>query len=85
MRRAAALITANIAEECGRYSTKEKFRYIEIAYGSLTEVFSELQIAYDLEYITKDDFDAIRPCFSQVAKKISGLRKSLITTLTPKP
>ena len=80
VRRAAVSITANIAEGCGRYSPKEKIRYIEIAFGSMTEVFSELQIAYELEYITKDDIDAIRPCFSQVAKKLSGLRKSLTTT-----
>lgn len=79
VRRAAASITANIAEGCGRNSQKEKVRFIEIAFGSLTEVFSELQIAQDLGYITEDNLNELRPYFSQVAKMLSGLRKSLST------
>jgi len=79
VRRAAASITANIAEGCGRSSNKEKVRFIEIAFGSLTEAFSELQIAQDLQYITEDEFDELRPYFSQVARMMSGLRKSLST------
>ena len=64
VRRAATSITANIAEGCGRNSPKEKARFIEIAFGSLTEVFSELQIAQDLEYITENDLNELRPYFS---------------------
>ncbi len=79
IRRAATSITANIAEGCGRNSPKEKARFIEIAFGSLTEVFSELQIAQDLKYITENDLNNLRPYFSQVARILSGLRKSLST------
>lgn len=79
VRRAAVSITANIAEGCGRSSNKEKVRFIEIAFGSLTEAFSELQIAQDLQYITEEEFDELRPYFSRVARIMSGLRKSLST------
>jgi four helix bundle protein len=85
VRRAAASITANIAEGCGRSSAKEKIHFIEIAFGSLTESFSELQIAQDLGYITEDELNNLRPRFSHVARILSGLRKTLADSLTPKP
>lgn len=39
MRRASVSIVANIAEGGGRTSSKEKIHFIEIAFGSMTEVF----------------------------------------------
>ena len=53
VRRAAVSITANLAEGSGRQSIKEKVRFIEISYGSLMEVFCELQTACDLGYINR--------------------------------
>ena len=41
VRRAATSITANLAEGSGRQSVKEKIHFIEIAFGSMTEVFCE--------------------------------------------
>ena len=76
VRRAAVSITANIAEGCGRGSSKEKVHFIEIAIGSMTEVFSELLTAQDLGYLTEEAIDNIRPRFTELAKIISGLRKS---------
>lgn len=77
VRRAATSITANLAEGSGRQSVKEKIHFIEIAFGSMTEVFCELQTASDLSYITSNDLDALRPQFTEVAKMLSGLRSSL--------
>ena len=74
IRRAAISITANLAEGSGRTSLKEKVHFIEISFGSMTEVFCERQIACDLGYITKKQFDEFRPQFSDVAKMLSGLR-----------
>lgn len=81
IRRAAISITANLAEGSGRQSLREKIHFIEIAFGSLTELFCELQIANDLEYITKDQLDSLRPHFTDVAKMMSGLRTSLLKQL----
>lgn len=73
VRRSAPSVTSNIAEGSGRSSNKEKVHFIEIAYGSLMEAFSQLQIAQDLGYITEADIDSIRPLFISVAKMLSGL------------
>ena len=67
--------TSNIAEGSGRNSNKEKVHFIEIAYGSLMEAFSQLQIAQDLGYLTEQEIDTIRPQFISVAKMLSGLKK----------
>jgi len=74
IRRSASSVTSNIAEGSGRNSFKEKSHFIEIAYGSLMEAFSQLQIAQDLGYLTDDDIDGIRPQFISVAKMLSGLK-----------
>lgn len=83
VRRAAASITANIAEGCGRSLVKEKSHFIEIAFGSLTESFSELLTALDLGYITEDQLNKLRPQFSHVARILSGLRNHYMDTLKP--
>ncbi len=74
IRRSSSSVTSNIAEGSGRNSFKEKSHFIEIAYGSLMEAFSQLQIAQDLGYLTEDDIDDIRPQFISVAKMLSGLK-----------
>ena len=77
LRRAASSIPANIAEGRGRSSLKEKIHFIEIAYGSLMEVFCELQTASDLGYITEERIEKLRPLITDIAKMLSGLRNSL--------
>ena len=77
LRRAAVSITANLAEGSGRQSIREKIHFIEISFGSLMEVFCELQTACDLGYMTEEQFDALRPEITDIAKMLSGLRSSL--------
>lgn len=74
LRRAAVSITSNIAEGSGRVSTKEKIHFIEFSYGSLMEVLSQLDVAYDLGYISNDDFNNIEQKIDHEARLISGLR-----------
>ena len=81
VRRSATSITANLAEGSGRQSLKEKVHFIEIAFGSMTEAFCELQTACDLDYIQTEQLDALRPQFENVAKMLSGLRNSLTSKL----
>lgn len=77
VRRAATSIAANLAEGSGRQSIREKIHFVEIAFGSMTEVFCELQTACDLGYIKEEQLDALRLQFTDVAKMLSGLRNTL--------
>jgi len=76
IRRAAVSITANIAEGCGRYSLKEKIHFIGISFGSLMEVFSELQTAIDLGFISETSLETLRPQFIHISRMLSGLKNS---------
>lgn len=76
IRRSATSITSNIAEGSGRNSLKEKIHFIEIAFGSMTESFSQLQNAQDLEYINESDIEQLRPLYNKVAALLSLLKKS---------
>lgn len=84
IRRAAVSITANIAEGSGRFSLKEKIHFIGISFGSLMEVFSELQTALDLGYITETSLNQLRPQFIVIARMLSGLKSSYSNMLTSK-
>lgn len=74
LRRAIVSVPSNIAEGCGRLSTKEKVRFIEIAYGSLMEVYCQIEICLDLKYISDEDFERLRPSFYSVSNKLNSLR-----------
>lgn len=79
IRRAAVSITSNIAEGTSRFSLKDKSHFIEIAYGSLMETYSQLQVAVDLEYIEMEKMEQIAPIVVELRNKLSALRKSYAT------
>ena len=77
IRRASTSIPINIAEGFGRFSSKEKARFIEIAFGSLTEISCELELSYELGYITLDEFDEAERQIVIISKQLSNLHKSV--------
>lgn len=76
--RAIVSVPSNLAEGCGRPSLKERVHFYEIAYGSLMESYTQLTLAHDLGMITEEDLKAVRPMAGEIARMISGLRKSLL-------
>lgn len=78
IRRAAVSITSNIAEGMGRVSEKDKLHFIEFAFGSLYETMSQIEIAFDLEYITQEEYNDVENQVTQIARMLSGLRKTYL-------
>lgn len=77
IRRASVSISSNIAEGSGRNSDPDFARFLEIAYGSLMEVVSQLFLALDEKYLSQDDFTEIMDLTHLIAARISSLSKSL--------
>ncbi len=83
LRRASISITSNIAEGSGRVSNKEKVHFLHISYGSLMEVLSQMDIANDLEYITKEEFNKIEVLVENVGRPLSGLENYFSKQVSP--
>ena len=79
MRRAAVSVTSNIAEGMTRYSAKDKIHFLEISFGSLMEVMSQLEVAIDEEYISEEEFHNIETLIAETGRLLSGLQKSFQT------
>ena len=45
------------------------------------EVYCQLQIAVDLEYITEEDFEQIKPLIQSTSNMLNGLHKAKKTQL----
>lgn len=74
IRRAAISVTSNIAEGVSRTSNKEKVHFLEIAYASMMEVDSQLDVSVDLGYITKEQYNTIEEKIDGIARQLSALR-----------
>jgi four helix bundle protein len=55
MRRAVISVPSNIAEGAARFSPKEFGQFLNIAGGSLSELDTQLEIAYNLGFLTKEE------------------------------
>ena len=72
LRRACASIATNIAEGCGRNSTKDLKRFFEIAQGSASEVEYQLQLACDLKYIDNEVYRMHNQMIEEIKKMLCG-------------
>lgn len=77
MQRASVSVVSNIAEGASRNSLKEQFRFYEIAYGSLMEVYCQAIIANDLEYIEVDKTQELKLHIDKIANKLNALSRSI--------
>ena len=81
MQRAAVSIVSNITEGVSRSSVKEKIRFVELAYGSLMELYCQLYVSVDLDYLTPDMFTLIKAEIDKIANKANALKRSFIKQL----
>ncbi len=79
LRRAAVSVEANLAEGCGRKTDRELARFALISNGSAYELESELLVARDLGYITREQHEACDQQIKRVSSMLNGLAKHLQT------
>lgn len=77
LRRAAVSVPANIAEGHGRNSTKEFLYHLSVAYGSLMEVETHLQIGFRLGYLGSEKLDLLLRHSGEIGRMLNGLKSSL--------
>ncbi|MFQ5993207.1 MAG: four helix bundle protein [Nitrospiraceae bacterium] len=77
LRRSAVSVSSNIAEGTSRSSQADLGRFIELAYGSLLESVSELQIAKRQRFLDDGSFEKAYNRAETLAKMLSGLRRTL--------
>ncbi len=78
LRRAAVSIAANIAEGSSRSTTRDFARFVEIAFGSLMETVSHLNIAHAQRFLSDIDYDKLHQTAERLSRMLSGLKSSLL-------
>lgn len=82
IRRAVISIPSNIAEGYAKTSIKEQVKFVEIAYGSYYELTTQIELSFDLSYITKEDYDDFCAISERLSKLLYGYKKSLLSHIT---
>lgn len=77
IRRCSISIPSNIAEGAGRKGSKEFCRFLYISLGSLSELETQLEIAYRLEYIQENS--DLKEKIIYIRRMLTKLIKSLET------
>jgi len=81
MQDASVSSMSNIAEGFARKSNREFIQFLYISKSSAAEVQSQLYVALDQEYITREDFDDIYNQAEIVSRMDSGFIKYLQSQL----
>jgi len=77
MNRCAVSIPSNIAEGSSKKSNKHFSNFLEHSLGSAFEWETQLIIAYNENYISKEKFIELEQKINQIQKMISGFQSSL--------
>ena len=73
MRCAVVSVPSNIAEGMGRMSDKDQAHFLNMAYGSLMEVYAQADIAHDLKYIDNENFCKLEEQVESISKMIQSM------------
>jgi four helix bundle protein len=82
IKRSAVSIPSNLAEGSSKKSTKEFLRFINIAYGSLAELETQLLLANKLQMLDNKNLENLNLKTTEIAKMCSGLINSLNSKLS---
>lgn len=85
MRRAAASITANIAEGYAKISSKDKLRFYNISQGSLEETRNFIILSKDLGYITLQDKEQLGIQAAEISRLLNAYCIALLKKMYRHP
>ena len=74
LRRAAAYVPTNIAEGCGRKSKKEFLYFLNVAFGSASELQYLIFLSFELNYLDQGQE-------TQLSEKISEIKRMLCSLI----
>lgn len=77
LRRSAVSIPSNIAEGYGRNSLNDYIRFLNISVGSLYEMQTQIEIAFNLKYIEKNNFEELYKNTKEIERMMSSLIRKL--------
>jgi four helix bundle protein len=77
IRRCAISISSNIAEGCGRKTTKDFNNFLSIALGSAFEFETQLVICKNLNLINNEDFENLEATIQHIQNMIIKLQNTL--------
>jgi four helix bundle protein len=77
IRRACSSVGANIAEGCGRESTSDFARFLQIAMGSACELEYHLLLARDLNLLKAAEYPALEQGVVETKKMLTALIRKL--------
>lgn len=77
IRRCSISIPSNIAEGFGRESSKDFYRFLKISIGSLFEFQTQIEIAYNLNYISENEFIMIYEDSRECERMMSSFMRKI--------
>jgi four helix bundle protein len=80
----AVSIPSNIAEGCGRNSSKEYIYFLSIAQGSAFELETQLIICQELNYANREDLESVFSTLLEIQKMLFSLQDKIKRTAITK-
>lgn len=81
IRRCSISIPSNISEGFGRNTNKDYYRFLTIALGSLFEFQTQIEIAYNLNYISEEIFNQLYEDSRELERMMSSFMNKIKATL----
>lgn len=78
IKRSSCSIGDCLAEGSARITAKDKAHFIVMAYSSAIETINHLITAFDLDYITEDEYRIFRLKLDELTNKLNALRKAIL-------
>jgi four helix bundle protein len=85
MRRASVSIPSNIAEGHGRRTSRQRFKFLEDALGSVYELECQIELAARLRFLHPENAERLLRSIGQIGRGLTGLMRFVETEARSQP